>query len=77
VRLARRHHPLLGQELEVLSASAKNFVLSLPDGSKLRVPRAWTSDAGPGGEPKGEEVVAVLADLSRLADRVVGLLGRR
>ena len=47
----RRHHPLRGRELEVLIQQGKTLlVVRLPDGSAMRMPRAWT-DADGGSVP--------------------------
>ena len=51
VKVTRRHHPLRGRELEVLIQQGKSLlVVRLPDGSAMRMPRAWT-DADGGGVP--------------------------
>jgi hypothetical protein len=46
VRVARRHHPLLNQEFEVLKANKQTLVIRLADGSALKIPRAWTDATG-------------------------------
>ena len=43
VKVTRRHHPLLNQELEVLKADKMSLTLLLADGSAMKMPRAWTS----------------------------------
>lgn len=74
-RVTRRHHPLVGQEFEVIHASAPNVVLGLPDGSRLRVPRAWT-DVGGGGDPTGDEAVVTADGLRHLLQRVAAIRSR-
>lgn len=49
VRVTRRYHPLLGQELEVLKADKQTLVVRLADGSALKMPRAWTDAAEASG----------------------------
>jgi len=51
VTVTRRHHPLRGRELDVLIQQGKTLlVVRLPDGSAMRMPRAWT-DADGGDVP--------------------------
>jgi len=40
--IIRRHHPLEGQELDLLSATKNWAVVRLPDGSSLKILRVWT-----------------------------------
>ncbi len=46
IRVIRRHHPLVSQDLEVLSASKTAVVVRLLNGSSLKVPRQWTDADG-------------------------------
>ena len=47
MRVTRRHHPLRDRELEVLIEQGKALlVVRLPDGSAMRIPRAWTDADG-------------------------------
>jgi hypothetical protein len=47
VRVTRRHHPLRDRELEVLIEQGKTLlVVRLPDGSAMRIPRAWPDADG-------------------------------
>jgi hypothetical protein len=40
--VVRRHHPLLGEDLEVLSVNKSVVVVCLTNGSSLKIPRQWT-----------------------------------
>ena len=77
VKVTRRHHPLRGRDLEVLIQQGKTLlVVRLPDGSTMRIPRAWT-DADGGGVPEGPAVTSVytpesLRELIRLVDALRG-----
>ncbi|MGH8525741.1 MAG: DUF5372 family protein, partial [Gammaproteobacteria bacterium] len=42
ITIIRRHHPLRGQELEVLSAGKVWVVVRLGNGSTAKIPRRWT-----------------------------------
>ena len=44
--VTRRYHPLQGQKLTVLMPYKNSFLVRLEDGSKLRIPRAWTDADG-------------------------------
>jgi hypothetical protein len=46
VTVSRRHHPLYGRELEVLKADRAIITIRLPDGSAMKIPRAWTDSDG-------------------------------
>jgi hypothetical protein len=46
ITVIRRHHPLRGQELEVLSAGKVWVVVHLGDGSAAKIPRRWTDADG-------------------------------
>ena len=46
ITVIRRHHPLAGQRLEVLSAGKACVVARLADGSSLKLPRRWTDADG-------------------------------
>jgi len=73
VRVTRRHHPLQGRELEVLIQQGKTLlVVRLPDGSSMRILRAWT-DADGVAAPEELSVTCIytpesLRDLIRLVD---------
>jgi hypothetical protein len=42
VTITRRHHPLLGQQLDVWRVNKSILVLTLHDGSRVKLPREWT-----------------------------------
>ena len=46
ITIIRRHHPLEGRHLDVLSAGRATVVVSLTDGSSLKLPRRWTDADG-------------------------------
>jgi hypothetical protein len=48
VTIIRRHHPLQGLELEVLSAGRATVVVRLAGGSAMKLPRRWTDADGLG-----------------------------
>ena len=52
VKVARRHHPLYDQELEVLNSNKQTLVLRLADGSAMKMPRAWTNADGAAPAPE-------------------------
>lgn len=72
IRVIRRHHPLVGQDLGVLSVSKTVVVVRLPNGSSLKVPRQWTdADGAPVcQELQGESKLCIqgLGELLRLLE---------
>ena len=40
--IVRRHHPLQGQTLDLLSPGKAKSVVRLPDGSSMKIRRHWT-----------------------------------
>ena len=46
ITIIRRHHPLEGRRLDVLCAGRATVVVSLEDGSSLKLPRRWTDADG-------------------------------
>jgi hypothetical protein len=55
ITIIRRHHPLEGQQLELLSTGKNSVVVRLCDGSSLKILRRWTDrDAGPWPELAGD-----------------------
>ena len=46
ITVIRRHHPLQGRELEVLSGGKVSIVVRLADGSSMKLPREWTDADG-------------------------------
>jgi Family of unknown function (DUF5372) len=72
VTVTRRHHPLLGQRLEVAIGGASAIVVRMSDGTTMRIPRTWTdADGAPPHEP-AETVFSIeaLRDLLRLLDSI-------
>jgi len=48
ITVIRRHHPLEGQTLELLSVGKAAVVVRLSDGSSMKIARGWTdADGGP------------------------------
>ena len=48
--MTRSHHPLRGQDLEVLTIDKKHVVVRAPDGLSLKLPRLWTDVDGADGD---------------------------
>jgi len=44
--IIRRHHPLIDQQLTLLSVGRKTVVVRLPDGSSMKILRRWTDVDG-------------------------------
>jgi hypothetical protein len=72
VTVARRHHPLLGQRLEVVSGGTSAIVVRIADGTTMRIPRAWTDadDAPPHELAETVFSIEALKDLLRLLDAI-------
>ena len=49
VEVTRRHHPLIGRELEVIEANKVTLTIRLANGSTMKMPRAWTNAGGATG----------------------------
>ena len=77
VRVTRRHHPLLGQDFEVLTASSNNVVVGLRDGSRLKLPRGWTDAGGAEVDRDSPESVVTLDGLRRVLELVATMKERR
>jgi hypothetical protein len=83
VRVIRPGHPLHGLDLPVWGwlrlRGAGMAVLVLPDGSKERVPAAWTCTCPPGARgkdmPAAGGVIAAPGDLLRLLQVISGIPG--
>ncbi len=75
VLIIRRHHPLEGQELDVVRGGRSELVVQHPDSLTMRIPRAWTDADGatapPKVKPDTQLTVDVLRELMHLA-RVLG-----
>jgi hypothetical protein len=76
ITVIRRHYPLRGQELEVLSAGKVCIVVHLGDGSVAKIPRRWTDADGTtqcvelGGDSKFS--LLGLRELLKLVDALGG-----
>lgn len=72
VTVTRRHHPLLGHRLEVVSGGTSAIVVRIADGTTMRIPRAWTDADGPPPHEPDETVFSIEAvrDLLRLLDAI-------
>jgi len=59
--VTRRHHPLHGQELEILTQSKGHIVVRSPDGLSLKLPHGWTDVDGTecGGDAGGDAIFTV------------------
>jgi len=44
--IIRRHHPLINQQLALLSVGRKTVTVRLPDGSSIKILRPWTDVDG-------------------------------
>jgi len=44
--IIRRHHPLINQQLALLSVARKTVTVRLPDGSSMKILRPWTNVDG-------------------------------
>ena len=72
VTITRRHHPLQGHRLEVVSGGTSAIVVRILDGTTMRIPRAWTdADGAPPHEtPETVFSIEALRDLLRLVDAI-------
>jgi hypothetical protein len=75
VRVIRRHHPLEGQLLHVVSSGPAQIVVRLANDTPMRMPRAWTDADGSPSGPCAERVFSVDSMLELL--ELVAVLGRR
>ena len=75
VRVTRRHHPLEGQVVKVLTGGPAQMVVRLRDGTAMRLPRAWTDADGASPSKRSEHVFSAEA-LRELIEHVA-ILGRR
>ncbi len=73
--MTRRHHPLEGQLLDVMSEGPAQIVARVGDGTPMRLPRGWTDADGP--QPvRTIEGVFTLDALRELLDRVEAICRR-
>ena len=72
VTVTRRHHPLLGYRLEVVSGETSAIVVRIADGTTMWIPRAWTDANGAPAHEPAEAVfhIEALRDLLRLVDAI-------
>jgi len=75
VRIARRHHPLEGQVVEVATGGPTQIVVRLRDGTTMRLPRAWTDADGAPSPSRAERVFSEDA-LRELIERIDALRRR-
>ena len=76
VTITRRHHPSEGGSFEVVFGGRSTLVLRLADGSRMRIPRAWTdADGGCLGVKAPEHVFT--ADALRALGKLVASLAQR
>ena len=72
--MVRRHHPLVGRSLPVVQEGRQQLVVRLPDGTTMRLPRAWTdADGEPPAAGSGRETVCSLGGLVELTDLIEAL----
>jgi len=59
--VTRPHHPLHGQELEVLTHGTRHIVVRSPDGLSMKLPRSWTDVDGTDcrGDSSGDAIFTV------------------
>ena len=74
--MTRRHHPLEGQELEVMLAGKEQLAVRLKDGTSMRIPRAWT-DADGASPPSTTSPAALTGDAIRELVALIDALVRR
>ncbi len=61
VSVIRRHHPLCGQQFEVLQGGRNQITIRLNDGTSMRIPRRWTDADGSSaaGDDRAESTLTV------------------
>ena len=59
--VSSRHHPLHGQELEVLTHGKRHVVVRSPERLSMKLPRSWTDmdGVGFGGDSSGDAIFTV------------------
>ena len=65
--MTRRHHPLYGKELEVLTHRKRHIVVRSPDGLSMKLPRSWTDvDGTDGSEDSSGDAIFTVESLREL-----------
>ena len=77
VLVTRRHHPLEGQELDVVRGGRSELTVRNPDSATMRIPRAWTDADGVMPPTKEEPSTQLTIDALRALMRLVDALGDR
>ena len=67
LRLTRRHHPLLGQRLELLQGGRRELVVRTETGAIMRIPRAWTDADGTLANPEHTASVFTVESIRQLS----------
>ena len=77
ITVIRRHHPLEGEQLEVLAERGRGLDVRLSDGTSMRIPRDWTdADGSPPGQPLTSEAVYSVKAVRELIELVRALRDR-
>jgi hypothetical protein len=77
VEITRRHYPLAGQKLTPVRSGKNYFVLLLPDGSHIKIPKKWTNcESSLEIDPLCQDTVFTKDSILELLD-LVGILSRR
>jgi hypothetical protein len=79
--VTRPHHPLRGQEFEILRSGKKFVEILRSEGTSMRMPRSWTDVDGndPCEVLDGDAIFTTqsLKDLKGLLEALSGQLGRK
>jgi hypothetical protein len=75
VTVTRRHHPLYGQALELLTRGRTQLVVRLCDGTSMRLPCTWTDVEEP-PPPSTADAIFTADALRALLDLVDVLRAR-
>jgi hypothetical protein len=77
VAITRRHHPLNGQQFEVLQGGKERLTLRMRDGLSMRIPRRWTdADGAPAADRCQGESVFTAESMRRLLELVAAFSRR-
>ena len=68
LRLTRRHHPLLGQRLELLQGGRRELLVRTETGAIMRIPRAWTDADGTLANPEHTASVFTVESIRQLSE---------